>query len=86
MIDAGLGRKNHGSIPHNCYQKGAESLEPLNVRIDLRTKLDGPVGQIQVVKEKQKEGVEIFVGTNYDNNRNCKNIHYKNTSIIDEFK
>jgi hypothetical protein len=29
VIDAELGRKNHGSIPHNCDQEG---LKPLDAR------------------------------------------------------
>jgi hypothetical protein len=49
VIDIGIGREYHSSIPTIVIGR---QLKPLNVRTDLLTKLDGPVGRILVVKKK----------------------------------
>jgi hypothetical protein len=51
VIDAEFGRKDNGSISHNCDQK---ELEPHDARTDPQTKLSSPVSQILVVKTKKK--------------------------------
>ncbi|MCH97209.1 RNA polymerase subunit beta, partial [Trifolium medium] len=43
VVDAGLGREEHGSIPATAIGRG---LEPLDSRTDLQTRLDGLVGRI----------------------------------------
>ncbi|MCI17229.1 hypothetical protein A2U01_0038376, partial [Trifolium medium] len=47
MIGAGLGWKDHGSIPATAIGRG---LEPLDAITDPRTRLGSPVGRILVVK------------------------------------
>jgi hypothetical protein len=51
VIDAEFGRKDNGSISHNCDQK---ELEPHDGRTDAQTKISSPVSQILVVKTKNK--------------------------------
>jgi uncharacterized protein YaaW (UPF0174 family) len=48
MIDAGLGREDHSSIPATAIGRG---LKLLNAITDPRTSLGGPVGWILVVKK-----------------------------------
>jgi hypothetical protein len=49
MIDAEFGRENHGSIVHNWNRK---KLEPLNIRIEPRTKLNMKVKKKKIVLKK----------------------------------
>jgi hypothetical protein len=45
VIDAGLGMEDYCSISRNCDERG---LKQFDARIDLQTKLEGPVGRILV--------------------------------------
>ncbi|MCI21744.1 hypothetical protein A2U01_0042914, partial [Trifolium medium] len=56
VIDAELGREDHGSIPATAIGRGQK---PLDVRTDLRTRLGGPMDRILVMKAKKKNELEV---------------------------
>jgi hypothetical protein len=53
VIDAEFSRDDHGSISRNRIGRG---LEPLDSKIDIQTRLDGPVGQILIGETKKNVG------------------------------
>ncbi|KAK2367615.1 hypothetical protein QL285_080880 [Trifolium repens] len=82
VIDAELGMEDHSSIPATAIRK---RLKPLDVRTELRTRLDGPVGRILVIKKKEiwkrdKDGLPHAICAE-SRNRGKNDYHYHTGSV-----